>query len=91
MYISGVFFGEGMKGDYLFLIDEAHNLVERGRKMYSACLYKEDFLEVKRIVKGQGKKLERLLEDAAKSSWNIKRNAKPTKCCPILGPFPSVL
>ena len=25
------FFGEGNKGDYLFLIDEAHNLVERGR------------------------------------------------------------
>ena len=24
------FFGEGNKGDYLFLIDEAHNLVERG-------------------------------------------------------------
>ncbi len=30
------FFGEGIKGEYLFLIDEAHNLVERARKMYSA-------------------------------------------------------
>ena len=31
------FFGEGAGGDYIFLIDEAHNLVERGREMYSAC------------------------------------------------------
>ena len=34
------FFSEGKKGNYLFLIDEAHNLVERGREMYSAVLYK---------------------------------------------------
>lgn len=45
------FFGEGVKGEYLFLIDEAHNLVERGRKMYSASLYKEDVLHVRRLVK----------------------------------------
>ena len=34
------FFGEGSsgKGSYIFLIDEAHNLVERGREMYSALL-----------------------------------------------------
>lgn len=35
----------------VLLIDEAHNLVERGREMYSARLVKEDFLAVKRIVK----------------------------------------
>ena len=45
------FFSEGKKGDMVFLIDEAHNLVERGREMYSAVLVKEDFLEIKRIVK----------------------------------------
>ena len=42
------FFGEGNKGDYLFLIDEAHNLVERGRQMYSASICKEDFLGIKK-------------------------------------------
>ncbi|MCD7715625.1 MAG: ATP-dependent DNA helicase [Lachnospiraceae bacterium] len=42
------FFGEGVKGEYLFLIDEAHNLVERGRDMFSASLYKEDFLTLKK-------------------------------------------
>ena len=32
------FFGEGAGGDYVFLIDEAHNLAERGREMYSASI-----------------------------------------------------
>ena len=55
------FFGEGTSGGYLFLIDEAHNLVERGREMYSAALYKEDFLEVKRLVKPMDGRLARRL------------------------------
>lgn len=45
------FFTDGMRGNYTFLIDEAHNLVDRGREMFSAVLYKEDFLELKREVK----------------------------------------
>lgn len=45
------FFTDGMKNNYTFLIDEAHNLVERGRDMFSAVLYKEDMLELKRKVK----------------------------------------
>lgn len=45
------FFGEGAeKGNYLFLIDEAHNLLERGREMYSAALLKEDFLRLKKRI-----------------------------------------
>lgn len=45
------FFSPEKKGNMVFLIDEAHNLVERGREMYSAGLVKEDFLSVKRIIK----------------------------------------
>ncbi len=45
------FFGDGSGGNYLFLIDEAHNLLERGREMYSASLWKESFLELKREIK----------------------------------------
>lgn len=44
------YFAEGIHGDYLFLVDEAHNLVDRARTMYSAELYKEDFLSVKGIL-----------------------------------------
>ena len=47
------YFAEGEeKGDYIFLVDEAHNLVSRAREMYSAALIKEEFLNVKKIVKG---------------------------------------
>ncbi len=44
------FFSEGIKSDGIFLIDEAHNLVERGRQMYSETLAKEDFLNIKKNV-----------------------------------------
>lgn len=39
------FFGDGVKGKFIFLIDEAHNLVDRGRDMYSASLIMEDFAQ----------------------------------------------
>lgn len=45
------FFSEGIAGNYLFLVDEAHNLLERGREMYSAVLVKEEFLRLKKKIK----------------------------------------
>ena len=30
------YFADGERGEYIFLVDEAHNLVERAREMYSA-------------------------------------------------------
>ncbi|MGN0166652.1 MAG: ATP-dependent DNA helicase, partial [Acetatifactor sp.] len=45
------FFGDGSGGNYIFLIDEAHNLLERGREMYSATLWKEQFLELRKELK----------------------------------------
>jgi DNA excision repair protein ERCC-2 len=38
-------------GDYTFLVDEAHNLVDRSREMFSAELCKQPFLELRRAVK----------------------------------------
>ncbi len=67
------FFGDGVVGDYLFLVDEAHNLVDRGRDMYSAELYKEEILEVKRLVKPYDKKLEKYLESCNKQMLALKR------------------
>lgn len=55
------FFQNEKKHDYCFLVDEAHNLVERAREMYSAILVKEDFLAVKRICKVRSKKLDKKL------------------------------
>jgi DNA excision repair protein ERCC-2 len=39
-------------GDYVFLVDEAHNLVDRSREMFSAELHKQPFLDLRRAVKG---------------------------------------
>ena len=67
------FFSDGVKGDYLFLIDEAHNLVERGRKMYSAVLCKEDFLETAKIVKEHSAKLYKILKKCNRLMLEYKR------------------
>ncbi len=70
------FFQEGIKGDYIFLVDESHNLVERSREMYSAALYKEDFLMVKKILKPHSKWLEKLLDKCNKKLLEYKRECE---------------
>lgn len=44
------FFGEG-PGRYSFLVDEAHNLVDRSREMFSAELRRRPLVELRRAVK----------------------------------------
>ncbi len=39
------------RGSYCFLIDEAHNLVDRAREMYSSELSRRAFFELKRLAK----------------------------------------
>ena len=41
-------------GDYIFLVDEAHNLPGRAREMHSAALTKTSFYEAKKLL-GKGK------------------------------------
>ena len=45
------FFGENVQGDYIFLVDEAHNLPDRAREMFSAALVKEDVLKAGKLMK----------------------------------------
>lgn len=70
------FFADEKKHDYIFLIDEAHNLVERAREMYSAILIKEDFLLVKRFLKNKSKKMEKRLEDCNAELLRLKRECE---------------
>ncbi len=68
------FFGEGAPmGEGILLIDEAHNLVERGREMYSASLVKEDVLAIRRKVKGLYPKVEKALDRVNKILLEYKR------------------
>lgn len=56
--------------DYTFLIDEAHNLVDRGREMFSAEIEKQPFLDVRR---GLRKDLPHLYTLMGKiNSWMLK-------------------
>lgn len=70
------FFHEGAKEDYIFLVDEAHNLVERARTMYSASICKEEFLELKRFLKGKAPKVEKQLNKSNSHLLELKRECE---------------
>lgn len=73
------FFGEGVSSKGIFLIDEAHNLVERGRDMYSAVLIKEDFLALKKTIKPYSTKMEKRLEKCNRELLFLKRETEGVK------------
>lgn len=81
------FFADEVNGEYLFLIDEAHNLVERAREMYSATIYKEEFLEAKRIVKFLDKRLERKLDICNRQLLELKRECETYQVHQSVGHF----
>ena len=82
------FFAEGTRGDYIFLVDEAHNLVERSREMYSAIIYKEDFLLAKKILKKYGQaKLMRELEKCNRVLLSYKRECEKYVIYESIGNF----
>lgn len=82
------FFAEGNgKRDYIFLVDESHNLLERGREMYSAALFKEDFLKIKGIVKPFHTKLEKQLEKCNKELLAMKKQCDQYCEVEFLAPF----
>ena len=82
------FFAEGIKAPHVVLIDEAHNLVDRGREMYSAVLYKEDVMAVRRLVKDRRPKLARLLEKVNKKLLEYKRSCDTYEILDNLGMLP---
>ena len=70
------YFAQGTKGKYVFLIDEAHNLVERAREMYSASIIKENILRVKKLViplKGEKSSIVKNLNKCNKIMLEYKR------------------
>lgn len=70
------FFSYEEKKNYVLLIDEAHNLVDRAREMYSAALYKESFLEIKRQIKLISKPLAKKLETCNHDLLLLKRECE---------------
>jgi DNA excision repair protein ERCC-2 len=69
------FFGEG-PGDYVFLVDEAHNLVDRAREMFSAELNKKTFLELKKLMKDKQPKISRALGKLNSYMLTLKKSCE---------------
>lgn len=58
---------------YSLLVDEAHNLVDRAREMFSAELSKKEFLDLKKIIKD---KLPQLAKAAGKINSLLAKTGK---------------
>ncbi|MBQ9121909.1 MAG: ATP-dependent DNA helicase [Lachnospiraceae bacterium] len=93
------FFGDGNGGNYLFLVDEGHNLLDRGREMYSALLRKEDFLELKRKIHVElstaqtgriheyGGKLEKILDKCNREMLVLKKECENFEIVEFIDPL----
>ena len=74
------FFGEGApKEDFLFLVDEAHNLVDRAREMYSAAVIREEVMQARRQVKEYSPDLYAVLGRLSKMLLGMRRECEDEK------------
>jgi DNA excision repair protein ERCC-2 len=56
--------------DYTFLIDEAHNMVDRSREMFSAEIFKQPLLDMRRAIRNE---LPRIYKSLGKiNSWMVR-------------------
>lgn len=79
------FFGEG-SGEYIFLIDEAHNLVDRSREMFSAQVFKTGFSKIKKDYKGRKKTLDKVLNGINRYMIALRKQAEGLECLTIPKP-----
>lgn len=74
-------------GEFVFLIDEAHNLVDRAREMFSATLVKERFLEIKRLTADRLTTISKRAEKCNKEMLILKRECENALINPDIGPL----
>ena len=67
------FFSED-SGDFTFLIDEAHNLVDRSREMFSAEIFKQPLLDLRRAIRREQPKIFKILGKI--NAWMVKARNK---------------
>lgn len=67
------FFAAETENDFIFLVDEAHNLVDRAREMYSAVLVKEQFLAIKKVIEMKSKKTASALGACNRAMLELKK------------------
>ncbi len=86
------FFGENNKKDFAVLHDEAHNLVDRAREMFSSAISREDFRELARLIpkgdKSPAFKTIRKIRAWFKTSFDeTKSTSLPKELCKLLTEF----
>lgn len=68
-------FFEDNNEDYYFLVDEAHNLVNRSREMYSASIYRQSFKNVLKSFSKNDKKIQKSLRKIEEEFASIEDTA----------------
>lgn len=68
--------------NYVFLIDEAHNLVDRARDMFSAEIYKSKFLELRKVMRNKEPKIYKALDKI--NSYILKLRKLYKKDCLVV-------
>ncbi len=67
------FFAADEKSKSFFLIDEAHNLIDRAREMYSVTIIKEDFIKARKAVREISRTTAKRINDCNKALLALKR------------------
>ena len=78
VYLRRFFLENG--GNFTFLIDEAHNLVDRSREMFSAQMFKQPLLDLRRAVRYELPQVYKILGKI--NSWMIKARRNCEKSGP---------
>jgi DNA excision repair protein ERCC-2 len=67
-------FFQEKSSDYTFLVDEAHNLVDRSREMFSAEIFKQQVLDVRRAIRNELPRVYKILGKI--NAWMVKERKK---------------
>ncbi len=81
------FADETNAGKYQFLVDEAHNLVDRAREMYSAEMVKEGIMAVRRAAEEELPVIAKKLEKCNKAMLALKRTCNDYLINPPIDEF----
>ena len=82
------FFGEGKNEKYIFLIDEAHNLADRSREMYSAVIKRKTILEARKKSRGKAPALYRALNRVNKNLLQLEKETEDGEVLSSCGALP---
>jgi len=83
-------FFDDQKGDYAVLVDEAHNLVERGREMFSASIDKDLVLRISKMLSADRAALKKPLQAINRQLLSLRKRYLQTTEKPVGVPTKSL-